>query len=686
MGYSGILCTKCIPGYGRKGDFGCSECPDPAINRLRVFGALAILFILTCILVSTAIKQSKKETQAILMRIIVNSIQLNAMAATINIPWPQVASGIIETQLAVSQVIDQFINIDCFLSGGDNISSFYIKSLLYLIAPPFLLLIPLLIFIPLYLLKKKEVEDFCLINQIDSTHAVNYQYRLYYRYYLTSIMVILFLLHPNITMNNFRMFACKQLGPSNYYLVADFGVQCYTTTFYLWVFGVGVPSFIIYAIGIPILFFHILNTFHAFYSDESVTSLASMPDQIAGFTKQEIRVVTNFLQSGFKPEFFYWEIVNMFHKQLVVAVVIFFSSYSIIQLLLGTLVSVVAFFAQLKNSPYIDPNLNLFQLFSISTSFVVFYGGLYIFSDELNTVIKELIGSFIFIEIILFFIFAIIFLFYIYRSSKRRHLANAERKRVGKAVFEDSEDDDENFEDKGIIINPLIELNNDLNNPANAPSFGDTLLHNSTDFDNSIGIKVASPRDRKNAAQIKSNLEINHRKGQINPKIFSMKHTPRTVVPVPFISDQFAYQHQISSRSIDTGHLRENLPISAANRVPNTKLFSLEQSQIMIVKIIMNGVELELLQNENNRAEFASEFISNLSTTLGFSPTCFKLTNIRAENIESGTTALTLEIISPSSQHPCSLIYEYLDQYTKLPMEYKNIGELSAFIISVAKL
>ena len=31
-GYTGRLCHTCLPGYGRSGSAGCSECPDPVLN------------------------------------------------------------------------------------------------------------------------------------------------------------------------------------------------------------------------------------------------------------------------------------------------------------------------------------------------------------------------------------------------------------------------------------------------------------------------------------------------------------------------------------------------------------------------------------------------------------------------------------------------------------------------------
>lgn len=40
IGYSGILCSECVPGYSSSGNFKCGVCPKNSLNAVR------LLFIL----------------------------------------------------------------------------------------------------------------------------------------------------------------------------------------------------------------------------------------------------------------------------------------------------------------------------------------------------------------------------------------------------------------------------------------------------------------------------------------------------------------------------------------------------------------------------------------------------------------------------------------------------------------
>ena len=50
-GTHGALCTGCLPGYARTGDFGCNGCPDPKMNVLRISGIFIAVVIAVVFLV-----------------------------------------------------------------------------------------------------------------------------------------------------------------------------------------------------------------------------------------------------------------------------------------------------------------------------------------------------------------------------------------------------------------------------------------------------------------------------------------------------------------------------------------------------------------------------------------------------------------------------------------------------------
>lgn len=42
-GYYGALCSSCLPGYTRSGQYGCSKCPSAAKNLFRIIGIIVAL-------------------------------------------------------------------------------------------------------------------------------------------------------------------------------------------------------------------------------------------------------------------------------------------------------------------------------------------------------------------------------------------------------------------------------------------------------------------------------------------------------------------------------------------------------------------------------------------------------------------------------------------------------------------
>merc|ERR1711916_260608 len=82
--------------------------------------------------------------------------------------------------------------------------------------------------------------------------------------YITTVVVVLFLSHPTLTEQTFKLFACRQLGTGSddWYLVQDVTIRCYTNEHYQWVLGLGLPMLFFYVVGIP-AFGLMLMRFHA---------------------------------------------------------------------------------------------------------------------------------------------------------------------------------------------------------------------------------------------------------------------------------------------------------------------------------------------------------------------------------------------------------------------------------------
>ena len=399
-------------------------------------------------MVYSAVTQSRKEIQSILIRIITNSIQLNALAASCNIAWPTGASDIIKVQQTISQLASSFISIDCFLEpGATTVSAFYIKSMLFSVLPIFVIILPWLFFLPKYFYDSRNILGPAgPADEFEQSLQLATAWRMMYRQYVTSVIVLLFLLHPSLTQTTMFLFACMKIGPNptDYYLLADLGEQCYTATYYKYAIGVGLPCLVFYVFGIPLMFFLILRYYQPVKNEEGDDD---KKDDELNAPRKEIRVITNFLQSGYRAKYYYWEIVVMIRKTLVIVVIVYFNNFPLLQLLMGTLVTVCALLIHLKVFPYSIKTMNRFEFFSILTSFIVFYFGQFLASSDPLAPPKIVIGSFILLWFCGFFLAGAIFLVLIIYRNRRRRLAEESRRSLGKVVFEDDDDEDDDDED-----------------------------------------------------------------------------------------------------------------------------------------------------------------------------------------------------------------------------------------------
>lgn len=68
-GYSGRLCHRCVPGYGRSGQNGCAKCPDRGINMLLISGGVVAAFFVMGFLIYTTRKSAKDDKDLMMMMI-----------------------------------------------------------------------------------------------------------------------------------------------------------------------------------------------------------------------------------------------------------------------------------------------------------------------------------------------------------------------------------------------------------------------------------------------------------------------------------------------------------------------------------------------------------------------------------------------------------------------------------------
>ena len=87
---------------------------------------------------------------------------------------------------------------------------------------------------------------------------------------------------------------------------------------------VSMPGLIIWAFGMPFMGLYVLNTF---LNDLREVKFHSDP-QVFKKLHQRFRLRLGFLISGYKDEFYYWEIVVLLRKTIFVLAMVFLSPVS----------------------------------------------------------------------------------------------------------------------------------------------------------------------------------------------------------------------------------------------------------------------------------------------------------------------------------------------------------------------
>jgi hypothetical protein len=122
---------------------------------------------------------------------------------------------------------------------------------------------------------------------------------------MSTMIVILFLIHPTLTREMFNMFNCKNIDGIDR-LYKDLEVVCYEGRHNLVAYGIAMPSIIIYSIGIP--FMGLMVIFKNRHQLDNV------------FVKQRY----GFLYNGYKPgNSSYWEIFIIYRKVAIIFIQVF---------------------------------------------------------------------------------------------------------------------------------------------------------------------------------------------------------------------------------------------------------------------------------------------------------------------------------------------------------------------------
>jgi len=426
-GYAGNRCNNCAQGYGRTTGTKCGKCTggkDWSIGFM-ILGICAVI-IGSGIMIKSQLEEDEVEDKlSIFMKIFSSYMQLVSLFKAMSLSWPMILLYLFKAQNAMSSAGDAILSTDCAMNYSNaGVSLFYQKLAFYMMVPPVIVLACSGFWWVAYQWKcfrlKQKPWDFqsCGLNEIADSNEVRADqvkdilvalgedsspqrveeisailhlnegpapldtldeafldaYRVICRNNcIVSIIVLLFVVHPNISQYSFEVFACHEFEDGKVYLLPDNDISCATSSYNQWAFFVGLPGILLYALGIPIL---------AFFG------LHQVKDHLDLMSNQ---LKFGFLYVGYSRKYYWWEVWVTIRKLAIVFVTVFVHQVGpITEATSGIIVLGITLASHLHCQPYETKDLNDMETASLYVSILTLSSGLYFYSGEIDS------GSWIF--------------------------------------------------------------------------------------------------------------------------------------------------------------------------------------------------------------------------------------------------------------------------------------------------
>ena len=123
-----------------------------------------------------------------------------------------------------------------------------------------------------------------------------------------SVVVVQFMVYPSLITIFFDLFNCYEIEHGETWLTNDLQLRCWGQDHLFWALLIGVPSFLLWIVGIPFVGFRALRMRQNNLDD---------PITLAQF---------KVMYQGLKPEFYYWEFVTLIRKLLLISINVFLGS------------------------------------------------------------------------------------------------------------------------------------------------------------------------------------------------------------------------------------------------------------------------------------------------------------------------------------------------------------------------
>ena len=384
----GRLCAKCESGYTMDtSNHECVECPagdhedyDQIHHMFRVSKTQLLLIVLVIFAIVVAVLATQKERLKRTWHLIWTNVRiclglaqvLTLMGDVLDVVYPRKPSTVMHYAGLFAADIRGLLLLDCPGRSFKALDWYGIWTLTAIVVP--------VVVVSLVLMR------YCWHRFCKHTEQNEARTKL-----VESLFIVILFLYPQVSAKIMSVLRCRELGPDVSVLEVDYSVDCtLKNTKYQHYRCIAILLFVIWPFGIPITLAALLTRQWIRYGRQwedyenerssdapDTATLASQRQhsERADFSKARMIEHYNFCVDHYKPEFWWFEPVDMLRKLALTGLLQFAWRGTAAQVLLGCCLSFASLGMQSFLNPYVEAGSNLLKACAETVLFLTFLIG-----------------------------------------------------------------------------------------------------------------------------------------------------------------------------------------------------------------------------------------------------------------------------------------------------------------------
>ncbi|KAJ6229009.1 g protein-coupled receptor-related [Anaeramoeba flamelloides] len=388
-GYSGVACGECIYKFYKVGKR-CLECPSNVFSR--IIGAFFILVIITILLLVLA-KKGKNYFGS--YAILLSFFQIIAIIPGMELNWPVQLLNFF-TFLSFFNFNLELLAIDCAIQVTYTLKWGLMMTLPWVSLVLLILIYNIIKLHGIFIYKYgQRLMELCpsLFRNNDKRNANKFLYpfltikfeltkflsrgfhgeslKYFKNTIINSFIAFLFIMYLPLCLKVLELFDCTHKRDGIYLLDADTTHQCFDRWWYT-IVTFGAICGVVYIIGIPVFIAWLIWYHSKKYDDDLFMQRLGL------------------LCSRYNKQYFFWELIVMARKFLIVVFQIYMTDFPLVQALISALVILIALLLQSECNPYNTKTRNSLEFCLLCITEFILLAGMIFVSDDIPNVDNHL--------------------------------------------------------------------------------------------------------------------------------------------------------------------------------------------------------------------------------------------------------------------------------------------------------